>query len=115
MIHTNFDIHLIFNTGIALEHDESCENPLELLHDDKYIDNAFRKGRKSNHELFSLKELHAMKESMTACKERVNLPAQVRVMFGIIDESNLLEEGEVLVGNGAITGDVLVFRSPCKC
>lgn len=56
-----------------------------------------------------------MKESMTACKERVNLPAQVRVMFGIIDESSLLEEGEVLVGNGAITGDVLVFRSPCKC
>ena len=55
-----------------------------------------------------------MKESMTACKERVNLPANVRVMFGIIDDANLLEEGEVLVGNGAVTGDVLVFRSPCK-
>ena len=97
----------------ALEHDQH-ENPLDLLDDKNYVENVFSNGKKSTGESFSTKELDAIKESMIACREKVNLPAQVRVMLGILDESNLLEEGEVLVGNGAITGDVLVLRSPCK-
>lgn len=103
---------LYYTTGFALEHDR--ENEFDLRESDKYLENFLCKGRKSSNERFSLKELEAIKESMIACKERVNLPAQVRVMFGIIDELGVLEEGEVLVGNGQITGDVLVFRSPCK-
>ena len=35
------------------------------------------------------------------------------VMFGIVDEHDVLEESEVLVCNGRITGDVLVLRAPC--
>lgn len=79
-----------------------------------YIDNVLRNGRKSNEELFSLAELTAIQEAMKASRDRVNLPTKVRVLFGIVDVSNELEEGEVLVENGRITGDVLVFRSPCK-
>jgi hypothetical protein len=55
-----------------------------------------------------------MKESVEASRDKVNLPAKVKVLFGVVDVSNELEEGEVLVENGSITGDVLVFRSPCK-
>lgn len=98
----------------ALEHDQ-LENPMDLLDDEVYMKNVFDEGKKSTGQQFNERELVAIKESMISCKEKVNLPAQVRVMFGIIDESGQLEEGEVLVGNGAITGDVLVLRSPCKC
>lgn len=34
-------------------------------------------------------------------------------MFGIIDEYDVLEENEVLVCNGKITGEVLILRAPC--
>lgn len=92
-----------------------CESPADALDNPtKYIERVFGNGRKSNGERFSLPELTAIKEQMITCKDRVNLPARVKVMFGIIDESGELEEGEVLVCNGLITGDVLVFRSPCK-
>jgi RNA-dependent RNA polymerase len=35
------------------------------------------------------------------------------MMFGVIDEHGILEEGQVLVGNGSVTGPVLISRSPC--
>ena len=85
-----------------------------MLDLDVYIDNVLRNGRKSNEEPFSLAELTAIQESMKASRDRVNLPTKVRVLLGIVDVSNELEVGEVIVKNGRITGDVLVFRSPCE-
>ena len=32
---------------------------------------------------------------------------------GVCDESGELREGEVLIGNGEITGPVIIWRSPC--
>ncbi len=103
--------------GFALEHD--IEDALEVIDHggyDKYIQRVLNTGRKSNKEKgpFSLDELKVMKESVEASRDKVNLPAKVKVLFGVVDVSNELEEGEVLVENGSITGDVLVFRSPCK-
>lgn len=37
----------------------------------------------------------------------------VTLMLGVPDEHNILQEGEVLVGNGKIQGNVLIFRPPC--
>jgi len=33
--------------------------------------------------------------------------------MGVIDEHDILEENQVLVGNGSIRGKVLICRSPC--
>jgi hypothetical protein len=106
--------------GFALENDDTWEQYDELLcgsdNLDSYLNSVFQRGRKSNNvDRFDIDELTAIKESMVACKDKVNLPARVLVRFGIIDETNELEVGEVLVDNGSIVGDVLVFRSPCEC
>lgn len=106
--------------GFALENDDTWEQYDELLCDsdnlDSYLNSVFQRGRKSNNvDRFDIDELTAIKESMVACKDKVNLPARVLVRFGIIDETNELDVGEVLVDNGSIVGDVLVFRSPCEC
>jgi hypothetical protein len=103
-----------FTTGFALDYDDTWEHYDELLGDSEYLNAVFQRGRKSNNERFNIDELTAIKESMVACKEKVNLPARVLVRFGIIAETNELDEGEVLVDNGSIVGDVLVFRSPCE-
>lgn len=51
---------------------------------------------------------------MIEASEKINiLCLGVSVMFGIIDEYDVLEEGEVLICNGRITGEVLVLRAPC--
>jgi len=66
-----------------------------------------------NGKQFTLSELEEIRSSMVAAKEKVNLNLLCSVMFGIIDEYDVLEENEVLVCNGRITGAVLILRSPC--
>jgi hypothetical protein len=51
---------------------------------------------------------------MTKAKTKVNLRCSLVLMLGVIDEHGILDEGEVLVGNGAVQGAVLICRSPCS-
>ena len=69
-------------------------------------------GKKSTGESFSGLELEAIKASMTQSSAKANLPCSITLMLGVIDEHGILEEGEVLAGNGQIQGQVLIFRSP---
>ena len=66
-----------------------------------------------NGETFTTSEYEVIKASIVAAKEKININLGCSVMFGIIDEYNQLEEGQVLVCNGGIIGDVLVTRAPC--
>ena len=66
-----------------------------------------------NGERFARSELEVIKAKMDAAKDKVNINLPCAVMFGIIDEYDELEEREVLVCNGSITGSVLILRSPC--
>jgi hypothetical protein len=51
---------------------------------------------------------------MAKAKTKVNLRCSLVLMLGVVDEHGLLEEGEVMVGNGAVQGAVLICRSPCN-
>ena len=63
-----------------------------------YLRNALEYGTKRNGQRFQPSELQSIRESMCESREKVNLPcSDVHVMFGIIDEHDVLEEGEVLV------------------
>ena len=63
-----------------------------------YLRNGLENGTKQNGQTFQQTELQSIRESMCESREKVNLPcSDVHVMFGIIDEHDVLEEGEVLV------------------
>ena len=79
----------------------------------EYSQHVVMHGKKADGNPFSEKEFGALRKSMIESKERLNLRCSVVMMFGVIDEHDILEEGEVLVGNGKIHGPVLVSRSPC--
>ena len=45
---------------------------------------------------------------------KANLGCSINLARGVIDEHGILEEGQVLVGNGKTQGPVLICRSPCN-
>ena len=55
-----------------------------------------------------------IKKWMQQSQIKANLGCSITLALGIIDEHGILEEGQVLVGNGKIQGPVLVCRSPCN-
>lgn len=55
-----------------------------------------------------------LRKLMMKAKTKVNLRCSLVLMLGVLDEHNLLDEGEVLVGNGSVQGAVLICRSPCN-
>jgi hypothetical protein len=56
-----------------------------------------------------------MESVLKHVKKKRNLKCpKLALLLGVLDEHNFLNEGEVLVGNGRIVGDVLIARSPCN-
>ena len=55
-----------------------------------------------------------IKKWMQQSQIKANLGCSITLALGIIDEHGILEEGQVLVGNGKIQGPVLVCRSLCN-
>lgn len=78
-----------------------------------YTRTVVKHGRKHNGSAFSQGEFEDLARKMKEAKTRVNLRCGVTLMFGVVDEHRLLEEGTVLVSSGAIQGKVLLSRSPC--
>lgn len=63
-----------------------------------YLRNVLEYGTKQNGHLFQQNELKSIRESMCEAREKVNLPcSELDILFGIIDEHDVLNEGEVLV------------------
>jgi RNA dependent RNA polymerase len=104
---------------LALTYDRGAqallEEPVDYREVSRYLQKVIGKGIKYNGEKFSLEELQGMARRMEEGKKgrvSVNLHCSITLMLGVCDEHNLLGEGEVLVGNGAITGRVLICRPP---
>jgi len=90
------------------------ENVVDEIADDfEYTRKVVKHGRKLNGQPFSPKEFEELRNKMTEAKTRVNLRCDARMMYGVVDEHGILEEGQVLVGNGLFEGSVLISRSPC--
>jgi len=103
---------------LALKYDYSCtslRNMVRRMHctaEEEYWRNVLRNGRKMNGSHFSISEIERIKDEMKTPKEKVKLRCSVQIYQGVMDEYDMLEEGQILVGNGAVTGSVLVARSP---
>ena len=103
---------------LALKYDDSCtglRNMVRRMHctvEEEYWRNVVKNGRKLNGSHFSVSEIEKIKDEMKTPKEKVKLRCSVQIYQGVMDEYGMLEEGQILVGNGAVTGSVLVARSP---
>lgn len=78
-----------------------------------YARKVTKHGRKGNGLAFTAREFDDLKRTMEDARMRVNLQCDVQMLFGVIDEHGVLEEGQVLVRNGDVEGPVLIARSPC--
>ena len=111
------DLQAMAFVDMASEFDRSFD--IELAQRDiavayDYIEKYAKNGRKLNKERFSVQECYDLKNMMIKAKTKMNLRTNLTLMQGVIDEHNLLREGEVLVGNGRVQGSVLICRSPCN-
>ena len=101
----------------AMEHDkfalDTMQSKTRLPLALEYARELRRTGKKANGEPLTFEELDIMKHSMEKSVSKANLHCSIALMLGIVDEHDILEEGEVLVGNGKVVGPVLIFRSPC--
>lgn len=79
-----------------------------------YVNKVVGRGWKESGEPFSPAEFSSLKDTMLKARTRVNLRTNVTLMRGVPDEHGVLGAGEVLVGNGAVQGSVLICRSPCN-
>jgi RNA dependent RNA polymerase len=105
---------------IALQWDRDAaalfNEPVDFNEISRYMQGVVKHGRKAGKEPFTLEELKAIIHRMEEAKKsdvKVNLHCAITLMQGVVDEHNVLEEGEVLVGNGKISGDILILRPPC--
>jgi hypothetical protein len=87
--------------------DGGIDDPVE------YTRKVVKHGRKHSGEALSEENFELLTSMMKDARNNVNLKCAVSMMFGVIDEHGILEEGQVLVGNGSIKGPVLISRSPC--
>jgi RNA-dependent RNA polymerase len=101
---------------MALKYDTaSCKllkPPIDFNEVSSYVHKVLR-GRKGNNEKFSDSDLNGIVDKMKRAKEKVNLRCSITLLLGVMDEHNILDEGQVLVGNGMIQGPVLICRAPC--
>ena len=95
---------------MAREYDTMARNVCDNV---QYVQQVVKHGRKQNGCPFSPYEFEELRRAMMESKTRVNLRCNVLLMYGVIDEHGILEEGQVLVANGMVQGPVLVSRSPC--
>jgi hypothetical protein len=95
---------------MAREYDTTARNKGDTV---QYIQRVVKHGRKQNGRSFSPYEFEELRRMMVESKTRVNLQCDALLMYGVIDEHGILEEGQVLVSNGTIQGPVLISRSPC--
>jgi RNA-dependent RNA polymerase len=93
---------------------ELLEDPVDIAEVSKYVRNVVKHGRKGSRVAFSTDEFRVLTKYMTQAKAKINLRCSITLMLGVVDEHGLLEEGELLVGNGMVQGPVLICRSPCN-
>ena len=105
---------------IALSYDNEAppllNEPIDFQLISRYVQHVVN-GKKHSQDKFSLDELCSIIDTMEARKKsahNMHLNCSVALMMGVVDEHNILEEGQVLVGNGLITGRVLLCRTPCN-
>lgn len=77
--------------------------------EEEYFTRVLQNGKKLDGRPFSVEELDNIVAAMSSAREKIHLRCpNVQLYQGVLDEHGILEEGQILVGNGAVTGEVLV-------
>ncbi|CAB9498814.1 polymerase alpha-associated DNA helicase A [Seminavis robusta] len=90
------------------------KKPVDYQAVSSYLQRVAKQGLKHNQERFTALELDCIAKRMEEGKRAVNIRCSVTLMMGVVDEHDYLGPGEILVGNGRVTGTVLIYRPPCN-